>query len=143
MSEITMKELEEVCKKAYDKRTEIESLEDIISKLNAELEEYKNIIVEHLNLYEKSSYDSAMGRITIKNVVSVSSPKDPESKEQFFNYLKERGEFDDMISVNSKTLNSWYKQEQELALKEGRIDFSIPGLPEPYTKQTITFARKK
>jgi hypothetical protein len=31
----------------------------------------------------------------------------------------------------------------DTAIAEGRIDFQIPGLPEPYTKQTITFAKKK
>ena len=143
MEDMTMSELEEICRKAYEKKVEIESLEDIISKLKGELEGYKDILVEHLNHFEKSSYDSGFGRITVKNITSVSSPKDPESREHFFNYLKEKGSFEDMISVNSKTLNSWYKQEMDTAIAEGRIDFQIPGLPEPYTKQTITFAKKK
>ena len=44
-----------------------------------------------------------------------------------------------MITVNSRTLNSYAKQEEELAEEEGDFDFQIPGLEksEPLEKLVI------
>lgn len=91
---------------------------------------------------EKSSYDSSFGKIVIQKRFSVRQPKDPEEREKFFNYLREKGLFEDMVSVNSMTLNAYYKQELETARQEGNFDFAIPGLSEPTVVEYVTLRRK-
>ena len=54
--------------------------------------------------------------------------------DQFFAYLKDRGLFDSVITVNSQTLNKLYRTELEAAFGRGEIDFQFPGIepPTPY-----------
>lgn len=68
---------------------------------------------------------------------SVRIPKDEESKAKFLAWLKQEGLFDSMISVNSQTLNSLYKAKAEEALKEGNLDFRIPGIDEAVTYKQL------
>lgn len=139
---LTIKELEELCGLCFSKREEIDALEAQIKEVNAELEGLKEKLLMFLTDLDKTSYDSSIGKISVKNIFTVALPKTPEQKGQFFGYLKERGIFEDLVSVHSKTLNAFYKQEQEAALQEGKIDFKIPGLDEPYFKQSLSFKRK-
>lgn len=142
-SELTISELEELCKKCFAKKREIEELEEQIKSLNQEFEDIKNVLLLHLTELEKSSYDSAIGKVTVKNIFTVANPKTPEARKAFFDYLKIKGIFEDMISVHSKTLNSFYKEEMRIAQEEGQLSFSIPGLDEPFYKQTLSLTKKK
>lgn len=61
---------------------------------------------------------------------SVKTPKTPEDKEAFYQYLKDRGEFESLVSVQSQTLNAWYRSQIENGVTQ------IPGLNEvTFTKQ--------
>lgn len=139
--EITVKELEDLCARAFAKKQEIEAQEEVVSKLKAEMEEMKAKLTQHLNDFDKTSYESAFGKIYTSQIMTVPIPKTPESKKEFFEYLKDKG-LDNMITVNSQTLNSWYRTEYKLAQEEGNINFKIPGLEEPFVKQTISFRKK-
>lgn len=74
---------------------------------------------------------------------SVRIPKDEESKSAFFEWLKTQGLFDSMISVNSQTLNSLYRAKSEEALKEGILDFRIPGIDESTKYKQLGMRRSK
>ncbi len=139
---ITIKEIEELCGICFSKREEIDQLEAQVKELNAELEGFKEKLLAFLTEFDKTSYDSAHGKITVKNIFSVSVPKTPEARKEFYGYLKERNIYEDMTSVHSKTLNAFYKQELEIAMQDGIVDFKIPGLEEPYYKQSLSFKRK-
>lgn len=140
---LTFAELEKICKQFADKKAEIEVLETQVKSLKAEQEDLQQIISTHLDSLEKSSYDSAVGKVVAKDIFTVSSPKTPEAREKFFAYLKEKGVFDDLISINSKTLNAFYKAEKKIADENQQLEFNIPGLDEPYYKRTISLTRKK
>ena len=57
----------------------------------------------------------------------VRTPKSPEEREAFFGYLKQIGEFNDLITVNSQTLNAWFKAKNEAAIDRGEL-LEVPGL---------------
>jgi hypothetical protein len=78
------------------------------------------------------------GTLYFSNRMSVTMPKNPEDREAFFNYLKEKGAFDGLITVNSMTLNSFYKQEAEIA---NSPDFKIPGIGTPTLIKTLNMRR--
>ena len=139
---LTIKELEELCGLCFSKRAEIDSMEMAVKEKVAELEALKEQLLHFLTELDKTSYDSSVGKISVKNIFTVALPKTPQAKYEFFEYLKGRGLFEDMVSVHSKTLNSFYKQEQEIANQEQKLDFKIPGLDEPFMKQSLSFKRK-
>lgn len=90
---------------------------------------------------EKTSYDSELGKIILTTRFSVTVPKGDE-KERFFTYLKDRGIFEDMATVNSQTLNAWYRSEMDQAKENGDFDFQIPGIKEPMAYEQLQLRKK-
>src|SRR5271154_793226 len=83
---------------------------------------------EMLRLLEESSltsYQSPFGRAGISYRSSVKTPKTQEEKTDFYNYLRSIGKYDLLISVNSATLNSWYKEALAIAKEQGLDDFVV------------------
>lgn len=104
-------------------------------KLNDEIldeEERKMLaMLEEANL---KSFRSELGLVSASHRKSVATPKTPEDRDAFRKYLESVGMFETMWSVNSQTLNSYYKTEFEKAVEKGEEDFSLPGI----SGETIT-----
>lgn len=75
--------------------------------------------------------------IYLRTRTSVQVPKSSEDREAFFDYLKERGVFEQMITVHSNTLNSFYQGEYEQAVAEGNLSFKIPGIGDHNERFTL------
>jgi len=73
----------------------------------------------------KSKYSTNSGTVGRSVDSYFGQPQDPASKKLFTDYLKMKGDYEDLVSVNSQRLNSYAKQEI-LASKE--LDFQVPGL---------------
>lgn len=87
-------------------------------------------MLEACGLY---GFDHPLGKFTLVSRTSVKVPKTEEERAEFFEYLRSRGIFDSMITVNSQTLNAWYRAEEEAQLASGVVDFQVPGLAPPVT----------
>lgn len=70
---------------------------------------------------------------------SVTVPKELEDKRKLFDFLKERGIFEQTVSVNSQSLQSLYKACAKEALERGELEFRLPGCgePKPYVKLKV------
>src|SRR4029079_7063051 len=101
--ELTVKQLEDLCALCFAKREEIEKIEDNLSGVKAELEALSQRVLTYLEDLGKSNYECAVGKISTRDTFSISNPKTPEAKKEFFDYLKARGIFEDLISVHSNT----------------------------------------
>jgi len=115
----------------------------ILEESNARLRELeaKFIFILQENGLERYSIPG-YGTAYLSERLSYKVPKEPEARESFFRLLKERGVFEDMITVYSQTLNSWARKEKEVMGEECEIqDFEIPGLGKP-TVSTILGVRK-
>lgn len=112
---------------------------DKASKQKKEAEELKRLLegrmLDALEDHDLTRFDAFDSMFLVTHRTSVKTPKTPEEREQFFSYLREHGVFEDLISVNSNTLNSYVKSEEALATERGEIDFRIPGLVIDYSKQ--------
>lgn len=100
---------------------------------------------ELLNMLEAAEMDSftAHGFLFFtKEQASVKVPKDPEARDALFAFLKEKGIFDEVITVNSRTLNSLYNSLADEALTTGNIDFRMPGVSEPTPFKTLQLKKK-
>lgn len=121
------------------KKEEIEAQEKYISgRYHAECE----VLLKMLEASELNSINAHGYTFYINSSMSVTTPKSYEDKQALFNFLKERGIFDDYISVNSKSLNSLYNKLAEEALENGIIEFKMPGIEEPKEVKTLRLRSK-
>lgn len=125
LSGITVSELDAMIENCFNLRQEYQEISRRKSEAHAELEIKQQEIIEALTELGKTSYKAPTGTFSYKIVENFRTPKDSESRAKFFSYLKEKGVYDEMVTVNSATLNSWAKEE--LATYDG-LDMQIPGL---------------
>lgn len=141
---ITVEELEAHCKSIADLRNEIDADKAALSKKSEQLEEMELKAIAMLKDLNKTSYKSNHGQIIRTEKWRVNLPQSDEDRAAFFQYLKDKGLFDKMISVNANTLNSFWKQEFENVKEnapEEALTFSIPGIGEPKLHETLSFRR--
>lgn len=110
------------------------------AQIYAELENLQQELISILQENNRTSYISPEGAFSYDIRETFRTPKDPDSRAKFFAYLKEKGVYDDLISVNATTLNSWAKGEMALSNDK---DFQIPGLvkSEPTFKASLRKGR--
>lgn len=127
----------------WELREQKEELEEKLSALTKKLEGQK---IETMKLMEAMGLEKqhvpGYGTIYRQKEFSVQVPKTPAEKEELFNWIavhKGKDVLDNMLSIHSATLNSFYKSELEVAKSEGNVDFKIPGVktPEVYYKLSM------
>lgn len=128
MTDIGVKELESLVDQCFEQRKVYEAKKKEMSEEYAELERLKSVVIGKLEALGIDKFEGKLGKFSYKYEESFKVPKDTESREKFFTFLKEKGVYEQMITVNSRTLNSFAKQEAELAEEDGNFDYQIPGL---------------
>ena len=88
------------------------------------------------------NFKGEFGTVSIKNTKSITQPDGMEAKLQLFSYLREQGIFEEMVSVNSRTLSSWANKEIEAKEKEGIFGWVAPGLKPPETFASLAVRKK-
>jgi hypothetical protein len=114
----------------------------LLDEASAVFEKSKQAMLEALNAADLDKFTDDGITVSITERTSVQVPKTLEQKHAFFEYLKERGIYEEMVSVNSARLNAFYKEEERLQLEQGNIDFKIPGLDEVTTYQQLNVRTK-
>ena len=134
----TLHQMEAMTEHAFSLKQTYEEAKKFMEEVHAKYKDQQLKIIAALEELQLTSYKSKFGNISYRYVSTFKTPKTPEQREAFFSFLQEKGIFDQMITVNSRTLNSWAKQE-ELANPDV-LDFRIPGLeksdPEPVISMT-------
>lgn len=147
---ITVQELQEMCKQAIELDEQITALEaEMITPRKKKLSDLEGKIqacMEQLDM-EKIPV-KGYGTYFLQSKFSVKVPKTEQEREDFFAYLQAKGIFESMITVNSQTLNAWYKQEMEALASRAEAgedvdpDFKIPGIEEPKDYFTLAFRKE-
>lgn len=127
---VTIDELNEKVRQITELRQKKDELSDLKRGVEEELDAAENRFLELMQENNMQKYQSPFGLVSMSFRTSVRTPKTEEDRALFFQYLTDRGLYDKMITVNSQTLNSFYKAEFEQAREEGKEDFQIPGLNE-------------
>lgn len=125
---ITVEELESAIQDCFDLKSVHDAKKDEASEAWDKYSEKQNRVRGMLESLNKTSYKASAGTFSFSLTDSYKTPKTLEQKEAFFTYLKEKNIFDEMITVNSKSLNSYAAKEIELQYDQGNFDFTIPGL---------------
>jgi hypothetical protein len=139
-----MAELEGLCDQIAVARLKTEEAAALKKAADQVVDGLELKLLEVLTNLGKTSYQSRAGTFGITHRMSVRVPSMPDDKKAFFEYLQSKGVFDQMATVNSATLNAYYKAEAEAAAQSGQgMEFSIPGIGEPTINQIVTFRRSK
>jgi DNA repair ATPase RecN len=120
-------------------RARIKDLEEQQSELNKQLQPITAELVEIMEAMDLTRFEGSMGKINMLTIDYVSNPQTEEDKAAFYNYLKNEGLFEDMVSVHHQRLNSYYKSKLEEAIEKGE-QLNIPGL-EPKQRKEIRKGR--
>lgn len=130
----------EKCERAFALKSEIKALEAAQKPLQDLLDNLEREIVAELEERKLSSFDSVSGKLIKTTRTSVKIPQG-DDKFAFFDYLREKGQFEALATVNSAQLNKWYKEELELATKEKKM-LVVPGLGLPTSSVGLSFRQK-
>ncbi len=111
-----------------------------------EAEKIDNQILQALKDAGKTKYFAdGYGTASIDRKPVVRVPSSIEAKKKFFAHLRSLGEdiLFSMTTVNSNTLNSWFKAQLEEASSKGILGFSVPGIDDPTTRETLRFTNER
>lgn len=134
---VTVMGLQEMCAAVLAKREQVEEAEDIFKSLDKECSVLEEKLISTMTELGLKSFKESDKNFIVKETFQLATPKG-EDKEVFFNYLKEIGHFDALATVHSRTLASWYNQENEAAIARGEPGAFIPGLELPTKRLGLT-----
>lgn len=123
-------------------RREKEILNDQLKDIQERCDAAEQELIAILQNAGMERFDAESCSITVQDRTSWRVPKEPAKKREFFDYLKEKGVFEDLVTVNSQTLNALCREEERLALDRGEVMFRVPGLEEPTTYQTLSVRKR-
>lgn len=139
---VSVKRMNQLCDEYAALREKKENLARLTKEVNEEMDTIEAKMLAYLEESELDSFDGTKGKISVVNHFGVRVPQSVEEKKQFAKYLEKKKVFWEMATFNSRTLNSFYKQEMEYAAQECNTDFKIPGLGDPTHQKTLSFRRK-
>jgi hypothetical protein len=126
--EITVEILEDAINNCFIRRTEHAAQKKYTTEIWNEVEELQTAIGVMFEKLEKQKHQTKYGTFSMKLEEGYRLPKDDDSRAAFFAYLRDRGVYDTMITVNARTLETFVKDEVEIKEQEGDFEFVPPGI---------------
>ncbi len=142
LQDITISTLKKKCESLIALRELKDKISEDLKGVNAEIDAIEVTILNILKENAMPNFKSELGTFSVKNNKSITQPEDSIAKRKLFMYLTEQGIFEEMVSVNSRTLNSWATKEIEAKEAEGVFGWVPPGL-KPATEYQSLSVRKK
>lgn len=124
-----------------------EEAQATLDACTAACEGAKRELIALLEQNELINYRAPAGLVSITLKKMATTPKTPEDKRAWLNYLlSKHGTVETLmdmglLSTNSQKLQSFIKEETELALERGEEDVSFPGIPEIKEEPNLSFRR--
>ncbi len=136
---IDLDTFQDVCRIAWAQRRKVDALTREVNAESKKLEEMKAKVLAYM---EQSGLEKqhipGYGTLYTISRFTVKVPQG-DAKLSFFEYLKGRGIFETLATIHSQTLNSWYSDELDEAVKQGNVDFKIPGIDEAKNSKSLGF----
>ena len=136
------KEIDELCEKLFAVRARYDEADKVRKEIGSECDKLEAQIIDTLEKAEKDSWDSKSCKVSVTHKTSVKVPKDLEAKLKLFDYLKGKGMFEEMVGVNSMTLNAFYKEQFEQEIEKGNVAWEMPGVGSPTMTKGLQVRKK-
>lgn len=134
-------ELQKLCKEVFEQR-EIElKAKETHSQEYAKLKALEAQLINILDAENLTNFSSEVGKYNVSEKASITTPQG-EDRQVFFEYLKQKGDYEALITVNPQQLLSWFNKETEIAKQEKRI-FYPPGLAMPTYRKVLRLTKNK
>lgn len=141
-SEVTLKGLTDMCNLLVEKRKVKDEISEKLKLVGEEISELEAKILNVMKENALPNYKGPFGTVSVKTNRTVAQPESLEKKLEFFEYLRSLGVFEEMVSVNSRTLSSWATKEIEEREKNGEFGWVPPGLNAPNEYQSLSLRKK-
>lgn len=143
MSTLTVDQMNEHAKNVAAKKEEYEAAKKISTALGKELDRLEDQMGKMLLELGQDSFKTPFGTMIMTERTSFKVPQDEESRNEFFQWLKDKNIFESTITVNSNTMNALLKAEYAgaRALGEDMVVFKIPGIDPPTVSVTASLRK--
>lgn len=137
---IELAAFEKMCGELFAKKVELDDVREIEKELSAKVEAMKRKVLEYMERFGKEKYPvSEWGTLSVSTRFTAKMPQDSDDRSKFFDYLREKGCFETLITVHANTLNSFVQKEIEAAANP---DFTLPGIKDFGHYKTLSMRRK-
>lgn len=141
---ITFEEVDALLAKISAEREKADALKIELTQLNVQIDELEQKAIRYLKALNRTNYNSPLGKFGFRKDWQYKLPQGEENRQAYFNYLREKGLFESMVTVNSNTHKAFCKAEQAAAAEQGNVlGFSIPGVEQPTLREIFYLERKR
>ena len=137
-----IKELQEKIKKLKEERDQYDAMKRTLDQIGSSCDALEHEILAHFEANDMTSFRvDGVALISVSERLSVQTPKTPDDKKAFFDWLLEtKGEqvFRHYQTINSQSLQSFFKAEWESMSEEQRLTFNMPGIGAPTLSKKLS-----
>ena len=137
-----IKDLQEKIRKLKTERDQYDAMKATLDQIGSACDSLEAEILAHLEENGMSNFRvDGVALISVVEKLSVKTPKTPEEKKAFFNWLEETKGSEVLLhyqTVNSQSLNSFYKAEFESKSDEEKLTFNMPGIGAPTMSKKLS-----
>lgn len=126
----TVTELNAMIDLAFEKKQEYMMQKKMATDLHSELSQMQGKIIDTLEALGRTGFDSTTCKFSYSHRESFQTPKTREEKQELSNYMQSKygaDAFWTYFSVNSRTLQTFAKEELEQAEEKDDYNFELPG----------------
>lgn len=139
-AEVTVTDLDKLVVEYFVKQAEKKDKEAVVSAVNKEIAAIEIKLANYLKALNRTDYKHTAGTVRAVKKWRVNMPATDADKAALFDWMRERGIFDQYATVNANSLNSLYMAEWEKVKRESPEDaltFTLPGIGERKLFETI------
>jgi len=138
----SMEEMDNLVKEMQLARDRYDEAKEASNKLHGDWDSLKAKVVASLKAVGKTKYSvDGVGTTYLINKYSVKMPKGLSEKQSLFNFIREQGGVEALMSfttIHHQTLNAWYNE-----VMDKDPDVQIPGIEEPTHEESLGFRTER
>lgn len=121
---MTVQELDELCADFIAKKEYVAKAEERMKEIKQEMKDAQSKVIAALEEMDKTENEGAFGKVKVHQKEYYKCV----DKTAAYQWLRDRGEFDDMASINANTLSSHVKDLVHAEHEKGNFDWLPPGM---------------
>lgn len=142
MSNIKFQEVEGMVRQYKEERDTYEQDQKVADDSKKVMKNTESRLMAFLEQFNLTSQKTVYGTVVRNQRWSWKTPKEEAERNAFREFIESKGQFNDLWTVHSQTLNARCKEWLNEAAEAGDIDFSVPGLTEPTCTEYLSFRKK-